>query len=197
MARALVRLALSRHVPVPADVWRFDRNCHGRPCIAVPACVPNVYFSLSHTRGLIACLVTGSAEAAVDVERIEYHHDLSWVARQVLSPAERTALSAPSERDWTTRFFDHWTLKEAYAKARGLGLALALSDIGFELKPDGTIGVGFGSQVADDPSAWVFWRRHLSPRHTLSVAARKDFDHGCEVILRPVTFDDTGIGLAP
>lgn len=195
IARALVRLALSDHFPVPAGDWRFDRDHNGKPFVAAPETSPPVQFSVSHTDGVVACLITLSAEAAVDVEKIEYRQDLPRVARQVLSPAEQSALSVLAGRDWTTRFYDHWTLKEAYAKARGLGLSLTLSDIGFELEPDNAIRVHFASQVDDDASTWVFWRRHLSPQHTIAVAAKKDFGDGCEIILRPVKFD--GARIAP
>ena len=196
LSRALVRVVLSRHLPVPPDEWRFERDGHGRPSISGPVRPSPVQFSLSHTRGLIACLVTRSVQAAVDVERIEYVADLSRVAQQVLSPGERAALGMPSSRNWTTRFYEHWTLKEAYAKARGLGLALTLSDIGFELRPDDTIAAHFAARVADDSSAWRFWRRHLSPRHVLSVAAGNGVGGECEVILRPITVGGASIMLS-
>ncbi|MCI0428001.1 MAG: 4'-phosphopantetheinyl transferase superfamily protein [Nitrospiraceae bacterium] len=193
ISHALVRLALSNHFPVPAGDWRFDRDHNGRPFIVAPVILPPVRFSLSHTQGLVACLITLSAEAAVDVEKIEHNQDLALVARQVLSPAEQRALSVLSGKDWTARFFDYWTLKEAYAKARGLGLSLTLSHIGFECGRDDTLLARFASQVDDNSSAWVFWRRHLSPQHTISVAAKKDFGDG--IILRPVKFD--GVELTP
>src|SRR2546426_1262254 len=193
IARTLVRLALSHHFPIPAGDWRFDRDRNGRPFVVAPAISPPVRFSVSHTHGLVACLITLSAEAAVDVEKVEHSQDLAMVAREVLSPAEQGALSVLSGTDWTTRFFDLWTLKEAYAKARGLGLSLTLSDIGFEIKPDNTISTHFASQIDDDSSDWVFWQRHLSAQHTISVAAKKSFGEGCKLILQPVKIDGTRI----
>ena len=193
MARALVRLALSRHFPIPSDDWRFDRDRNGRPFIAAPMTPPPVRFSVSHTEGLIACLITLSAEAAVDVEKVEHDQDLAPVAREVLSLAEQSALSRLTGKDWTARFFDHWTLKEAYAKARGLGLSLTLSDIGFDLNPDNSIGVHFSSRVDDNSAAWEFWCRHLSPQHTASVAAKKECGERFEIILRTVQFDGATI----
>jgi 4'-phosphopantetheinyl transferase len=193
IARALAKLALSQHFPVAAGDWRFARDHNRKPFIAAPEISPPVRFSISHTQGLLACLVTPSAEAAVDVEKIEPSQDLAAVATQVLSRSEQADLSALSGEDWTARFFDYWTLKEAYAKARGLGLGLALSDISFELKPDGTIGAHFGPVIHDDPSAWMFWRRQLPPQHTLSVAAKRDFDGRCELIVRTVKFDGARI----
>jgi 4'-phosphopantetheinyl transferase len=192
IARALARLALSRHIPVAAADWRFDRDENRKPLIAAPEISPPVRFSISHTQGLVACLIGLCAEAAVDVEKIEPNQDLALVARQVLSPAEQAALNALSGADWTARFFDYWTLKEAYAKARGLGLGLPLNAIGFELEPDETIRAHFAPGVDDDPSAWVFWRRHLPPQHTISVAAKKDVDREFELVVRSVEFDATG-----
>jgi 4'-phosphopantetheinyl transferase len=188
IARALARQALSHHFHVAAGDWRFERDRNRRPFVAAPEVSAPVRFSISHTQGLVACLTSLSAEAAVDVEKIDSEQNLALLVRQVLSPAEQTALSALSGTDRTARFFDYWTLKEAYAKARGLGLGLTFSDVGFELDPDGRIRAHFASDLNDDPSAWLFWRRVLPPRHTLSVAARKNSDGACELILRPVQF---------
>src|SRR5262249_19811199 len=121
LARGLLRFALSEHLPVCATDWRFARNENLKPFIIAPKSFSAVNFSLSHTDGLIACLISLVAEAAVDVEKLEFKDDLAPVAKQVLSAAELAALAKLSGQDWTKRFFDYWTLKEAYAKAKGLG----------------------------------------------------------------------------
>jgi 4'-phosphopantetheinyl transferase len=192
-SRALVRLALSHYFPVSAADWSFIRDCNGKPLIAAPAMSPPVQFSLSHTEGLVACLVSLSAEAAVDVEKVAYGQDWVSVAREVLSAEELSALNVLSGKDWTARFFDYWTLKEAYAKARGLGLSLPISDIGFELGPDDTIRARFASQINDDPLGWLFWHCHLSPQHAISVAAKRDLADECEIIHRLAGFDGINI----
>jgi 4'-phosphopantetheinyl transferase len=173
-AHAFVRLVLSWHFGVAPSEWRFGRDCNGRPLITAPQIRPTVHFSLSHTKGLTACLVTLTAAAAVDVEKVVGDQELVFAAREVLSATERKTLGTSSGMEWTSRFFDHWTLKEAYAKARGLGLGLCLSDIGFDLSPGGKIQVRFAARMNDDPSSWLFWCRRLSLHHTISVAARKN-----------------------
>jgi 4'-phosphopantetheinyl transferase len=192
IAHALVRLALSRHFPVPASGWHFDRDRNGKPFIAAPEMSPAVQFSISHTEGLVACLITLSAEAAVDVEKVEYTSDLAMVAHQIFSPTELRALRVLSGKDWTARFFDYWTLKEAYAKAQGLGLVFALGDIGFELGPENRISANYASPV-DDPLAWIFWRDHPQSQHAISLAVKRDFDDECEIIHRSVKFDGARI----
>jgi len=197
VARALLRTALSRHFLVPAGDWRFDRDENGKPFIVAPALYSPARFSVSHTQGLVACLITLSAEAAgVDVEKIEHKPDLPLVAEQVLSNAERAALSTLSGKEWTTRFFEHWTLKEAYAKARGLGLGLAFRDISFETTQRNTELAQFAFRAHDNSSAWVFWHRHLPSRHIISVAVKKHCSREPEIVLRQVMFQGKRIALA-
>jgi 4'-phosphopantetheinyl transferase len=104
LARGLLRLALSEHLPVCAAGWRFVRNQNHKPFIVAPKSFSAVNFSLSHTDGLIACLISLVAEAAVDVERLEFQNDLAPAAKQVLSGVELTALGKLSGQDWTKRF---------------------------------------------------------------------------------------------
>jgi 4'-phosphopantetheinyl transferase len=196
-AHAFVRLVLSWHFGVAPGEWRFGRDCNGRPLIMAPQILPTVHFSLSHTEGLAACLVTLTAEAAVDVEKVVGDQELVLAAGEVLSAAEQETLGASSGREWTSRFFDHWTLKEAYAKARGLGFGLRLSDIGFDLTPGGKIQARFATQVNDDPSTWLFWCRRLSLHHTISVAAKKDLGQRFELIFRRVKCDGLRMVFGP
>jgi len=194
-ARVLLRLALSSHFAVPASAWRFERDCNRRPSIAAPALLAPVRFSVSHTEGLVACLITLSAEAAVDVEKLEHDEDLDLVAKEVLTPFEHKTLTALSGTDRTTRFYDHWTLKEAYAKARGLGLSLPLNSIGFDLMQDNTISARFANTIDDDPADWLFWCRHLYPQHTVSLAAKRVAGEEIKIVVRPVKFDEEEIAL--
>ena len=158
IAHALVRLALSYYFPVRAPDWRFSRDFNRKPFIAGPNLNPKVQFSLSHTEGLVACLITLAKEAAVDVEKIEYKSDLRLVAAKVLSAKELMSFRDLKREDWTAAFFAYWTLKESYAKAKGLGLKLNFSDIEFELGMENTIRINFPS-LTEDPSAWEFWHR--------------------------------------
>ena len=134
-ARALARSTLSLYYPAvePAD-WRFKFNRHGRPEIDGPDAWPPLRFNLSHTDGLVACLVTLELDAGVDVEFIERRINLVGVAKHSFSKIEAREVRARAGRARRTRFFSYWTLKEAYIKARGMGLALPLRrfSYGFE-----------------------------------------------------------------
>jgi 4'-phosphopantetheinyl transferase len=123
VAHALKRQALSRFAPSvdPRD-WRFVAGEHGKPSIVEPAC--RLRFNLSHTDGLVACLVALEAEVGVDVEQTARRSDTVGIADRFFAVPEVEALRALPESAQRARFFEYWTLKEAYIKARGMGLAL-------------------------------------------------------------------------
>ena len=95
--------------------------------------LPDLRFNISHTDGLIACAVTIGREVGVDVEHINRHltHD---VADRFFAPREVADLQSLPDEEQQRVFFDYWTLKEAYIKARGFGLALPLGDFAFTLQ---------------------------------------------------------------
>ena len=157
----------------PAD-WQFIANVHGRPEILDrPPGVPDLRFNISHTDGLIACAVTIGREVGVDVEHIGRHltHD---VAGRFFAPDEVADLRKLPEHDQQRVFFDYWTLKEAYIKARGFGLALPLGDFAFKLNPPGPPAITFEPALEDDPRTWQFLQDWPTPQHRLGLAVRRD-----------------------
>jgi 4'-phosphopantetheinyl transferase len=172
LTRALVRTTLSRYAPVAPGGWAFIANVHGRPEILDrPRGVPDLRFNLSHTEGLIACAVTIGREVGIDVEHIgrRLTHD---VAGRFFAPREVRDLHALPADAQPKVFFDYWTLKEAYIKARGLGLALPLGDFAFTLGD--TPAITFEPSLQDDPATWQFAQAWPTPQHRLGLAVRRE-----------------------
>jgi len=173
LTRALVRNMLSRYARVePAD-WQFIANMHGRPEILDrPAGVPDLRFNLSHTDGLIACAVTIGRELGVDVEHVGRRLTQD-VAARFFAPAEVAHLKSVSDAEQERLFFDYWTLKEAYIKARGFGLALPLGDFAFQLSPERAPSISIAPSLNDDPATWQFLQDWPTPSHRLGLAIRR------------------------
>lgn len=171
VTRALVRRTLSRYADIPPAAWRFVENAHGRPEID-PACgAGGLRFNLSHTDGLIVCLVARELDVGVDVEDTARRlDDAMAIAARFFSPREAAALAAVPEPERLDRFFQYWTLKESYIKARGMGLALPLAAFSFDVDRDPP-AIAFEPPIEDDPSAWQFTRVRLGP-YALATAIR-------------------------
>jgi len=68
------------------------------------------------------------------------------------------------------RFFDYWTLKEAYIKARGLGLAIPLDKFSFQFEAARLSGFETHPELDDDAANWQFWRMPMAERYRVAVA---------------------------
>jgi 4'-phosphopantetheinyl transferase len=173
-ARALARSTLSLYYPAvgPAE-WRFRFNDHGRPEIDPAGDWPPLRFNLSHTDGLVACLVTWELDAGVDVENIERRINLVGVARHSFSEIETAEVRRRRSRSRRRRFFYYWTLKESYIKARGMGLALPLRKFWFTFPETGVVDITFDNELGDREADWQFALYQASPSHMLAAGIRR------------------------
>ncbi|HVB39222.1 MAG TPA: 4'-phosphopantetheinyl transferase superfamily protein [Vicinamibacterales bacterium] len=173
LAHALVRATLSRYTGVDPARWTFVENEYGRPEIASPAVALPLRFNLSHTDGLMACAVTLARDVGVDVEEVTRRAAGLDIAERYFAAAETAALVAVPEPDRHRAFFDYWTLKEAYIKARGMGLALPLRAFAFHLAPSAAPAITFAPELDDDPAAWQFRLFQPTTTHRLALAVRE------------------------
>lgn len=170
LAHVLLRRVLSRCHPVSESAWTFSLGSHGKPFIALPEC--GLHFSLTHTAGLVACAASTYSEIGVDAERIDRCVEYLDLARSIFAPGEVRSLEREPAAVLPERFFTIWTLKEAYVKARGLGLSLPLQD--FEVRPDlgDSAAVSFFRGLDADPCQWRFRRFRPTAPHVMAAAVR-------------------------
>lgn len=162
-AHALLRTALSRYAAVDPRDWRFTAGEHGRPDLAGPV-ETGLSFNLTHTSGLAACAIARGVSVGIDAERAARSLDLDGMARVAFADSERAQMqAAPPERRGDV-FFGIWTLKEAYIKARGLGLALPLKSFSVTVEPPGI------TPSPDDPQVWHAELTRPTAEHRLAVA---------------------------
>lgn len=173
VAWALARTVLSRHAPVAPDAWRFRETEHGRPEIAEPVLAPPLRFNLTHTSGLVACVVAETDDVGLDVEDVRRRADIRKITRRFFAPGEVAAIERLDEEHRPMAFFERWTLKEAYLKARGAGISLPLAEVAFTLAPDRPPAVSFGPAIGDAPDAWQFAHVRPTPYHLAALALRR------------------------
>ncbi len=169
-AHALVRVALSDYFARAPQDWSFVTNAWGKPRVDANDGSARLCFNLSHTRGHVAVAVALDREVGVDVERIAPSRADEEVARQLFAPAEFAAFQEEPEGGRAEAFFDVWTLKEAYIKAVGLGVALPLKDFAFTRDP---LRISFAPTLEDTPSRWLFRRFRPEPDVAMALAARR------------------------
>jgi 4'-phosphopantetheinyl transferase len=180
VTRGVVRTALSQYRDVAPEAWRFVANAYGRPELDPPC---GLRFNLSNTAGLVVCVVSEGPEIGVDVEAHARAAEILEVVETVFSDIEIAELRALERADARDRAVSLWTLKEAYIKARGMGLSLPLREISmrFEKRPRMELGPGVG----DDPAQWWLETRDIEG-HRVAIAARAGEHAHMRVYLREI-----------
>jgi 4'-phosphopantetheinyl transferase len=166
-AHALLRATLTSYLDIPSNAWRFSIDANGKPRVDPRIGSPEVAFNLSHTRGLVAVAVTSHGAIGVDVEQIDGAKADFAVAEAYFAPAEVEMLRRTPAAGRPMCFFRLWTLKEAYIKAIGAGLAAPLDSFAFTFEP---IRIDFRSGVRSDATNWQFAILPTTDQHVLSVA---------------------------
>jgi 4'-phosphopantetheinyl transferase len=170
VSRGLMRTMLARYARIKPEDLRFSKNPYGRPEIDDGNAGTTLHFNLSHTDGLIACTVGWHRAIGVDVEDMQRRVEISKIADRFFTPGEREVLHAMDPGMKRSRFFDYWTLKESYLKARGTGLSVPLDRLGFHLSEDHRISVTFDDRLNEEPEHWRFWTLSPTPRHRAALA---------------------------
>lgn len=173
VTHALLRLVLSRHAAVPPPDWIFATNQYGRPEVAndLPE-ARSIRFNISHTNSLIVIAVALDRAVGVDTENVARPAPVE-VADRFFAPDEVSALRALRHEQQQHRFFEYWTLKESYIKARGMGLSIPLDKFCFHLPQADRIKLSVAPELADDPSRWQFWHFQPTPEYMVAVCAER------------------------
>ena len=130
--RGMLREVLASYLDVFPSQVKFEYNEYGKPTLRGT----DVRFNVSHSAGRAMFAVTRGREVGVDVEFVDERFVQEQIPERFFSPREvETLRSLPADQQ-TDAFFRCWTRKEAYIKARGLGLALALDSFDVSLRPD-------------------------------------------------------------
>lgn len=171
VTRALLKTTLSRYAAdtQPID-WRFAKNEFGKPFLDPSKHAQKLHFNLSHCENFIVLAICFEAPIGVDAEwknRIDTSLEL---AEQFFSAAEVNALRELPPEQQRDRFFDLWTLKEAYIKAKGKGLSIPLNHFSYLFDNDGAVRIAFSQELLDIPERWRFWRFEPNLAHKIALA---------------------------
>jgi 4'-phosphopantetheinyl transferase len=134
-ARAALRFILSEYLNVPPQTLWFSYGPHGKPALANGHAESSLRFNLSRRDGLALIAVTRGREIGIDVEFIRADAPFFEIADVSFSSSESATLRTLPESSRAAGFYNCWTRKEAYVKARGEGLSFPLKQFDVSLTP--------------------------------------------------------------
>ena len=157
--RGLLRVILGCYLGIPPKKVEFTYNPFGKPAVSINP--EGFRFNLCHSGGLALIAVTRRGEIGVDLERVRDDVEIDELSEGLFSEIEHDILRSLPPKVRLQAFFNCWTRKEAYLKARGEGLSIPLSQFSVTVLPDETPRL-IGTQ--NDPGENELWTLyHLSP----------------------------------
>lgn len=142
-ARGQLRLLLAEALQQPPKAITVAYSEHRKPYIPDSS----IAFNIAHAGDLTVCAITTDHAVGIDLEDIRREVEIMSVARAFFAPDEIAWLSAASPPEQRRLFFHLWTRKEAYLKARGIGLKR--DGLNTLIPTENAV-----SFVADDESRW-------------------------------------------
>jgi 4'-phosphopantetheinyl transferase len=174
ITRTLVRTVLSRYLAIHPQAWIFSTNAYGRPEIVNPlARDASLVFNVSHASGLIVLSVSRGRALGVDVENYNLREISIDIADRYFAAQEVAELNALPSEQQRYRFFEYWTFKEAYIKARGMGLSLPLDKFSFHYPDEHTVELATDAELADDSKRWQFWQFRPKSEYLVAICAER------------------------
>ncbi len=154
VARVTLKRVLGRYLGLPPAKLRFSYNAYGKPALANNSGADALRFNLSHSHQLMICAVTCGRDIGIDLEHLRSDLAELQIAEQFFSSQEVAVLCALPVEQQTKAFFNCWTRKEAYTKARGEGLSFALNQFDVQLAPGESAALLRNRGDAREVSRW-------------------------------------------
>lgn len=149
---------------------QFNKNEYGKPYIEN---MEKFLFNISHSGEYIVVAISDS-EVGIDIEEIK---DIEYIdiARNFFSSEESDYIIGSNKKNGLERFYDVWTLKEAFIKFKGKGLSIPLNSFTIAIDKDKNIRI-------NNSSDYIFNRIHILPGYKLSICSLNNEDLNVEIL---------------
>lgn len=166
--RVLMRNVLASYGDLTPAALQFSTQPSGKPFLVNGA----LHFNLSHSGSYAVLGVSRDIPLGVDVEIIRHRASLMDISARFFHADEIAQLQSLNSEDQTRYFFSVWTLKEAFYKGLGTGLATGLDKTAFRV-----VGNMIEAQSEDHErlpvNLWQFYQTQLTADIFLSIAAKQ------------------------
>jgi len=122
-ARSALRKILSIYMRQLPESINFEYGENGKPYLLQASQRSPINFNIAHSDDLMVAAFTKGISVGIDLELIQPISTRNWIVKQYFSRNDQTIFQNIPEKDKKTAFINAWTIKEAYGKAMGFGLA--------------------------------------------------------------------------
>jgi len=169
LARGMLRKLLSNYLEISCEQINFGYNKYGRPYLLNSNAVQ---FNVSHSKDIVLFGIAKHYLIGVDLECIDKNLEFDAISERFFHKNEHDILrkfDMPKKREV---FFNFWVIKEAFAKAIGLGLNYNIANIEVSLTEENKYRIA----VLHDPNEtllnWSLFSLDIKPDYALAIAIK-------------------------
>ena len=170
LGRGFLRHLLGKYLDQDPASLHFVYSPYGKPSLLGEAGPQRLVFNVSHSHGIILLAFSRGRELGIDLERIRPESTHDGVAERFFSRQEVSTLRSLPEHAQPLGFFNCWTRKEAYIKARGEGLSLPLNQFDVSLVPGEPAALLESRVDPADINKWTLHALHMGTQYAAAVA---------------------------
>jgi 4'-phosphopantetheinyl transferase len=177
ITHGLLRMLLARYLNSPfldASQLQFCTNAYGKPALDLDMQDHVLNFNLSHSHELILFAFTYLRQVGIDIEYMRPDLDFESLAQYSFSPLENEMLRALPPLERIKAFYQCWSRKEAYIKARGKGLAIPLNSFDISLRPGEPVALLNSREDPRETARWKMCALHPHPDYASALAVEGD-----------------------
>lgn len=169
-ARGLLRTLLSVYLGMNSEDLRFSYAEKGKPSLKETQ-RSAINFNLAHSHGMAIYAFACDREVGVDLEYIREDLAGEKIAERFFSPREIEMLKGVPAELRKEAFFNCWTRKEAYIKARGEGLSMPLDEFDVSLGPGEPAALLLNHKDPGEVSRWTMRSLTVPPGYVAALVA--------------------------
>ena len=168
----MLRRLLSRYTGQEALSIHFHYGKYGKPYLGDINNGKNYAFNCSHSKDIVILAFSASVSLGVDCENMMRELDFTGITKRFFSQSEISTLLSLPEDSRKEAFFNCWTRKEAFIKAKGMGLSIGLDQFDVSLRPDESAKLFRTRYDEKDAQEWSLYDLKISPGFKAALATK-------------------------
>ncbi|MCD6296872.1 MAG: 4'-phosphopantetheinyl transferase superfamily protein [Deltaproteobacteria bacterium] len=170
VARYYLRVIVAPYLNTKPEDLEFQYGPYGKPALSGKFENTGTCFNMSHSHGLALYAVTSGQAVGVDIEKVRPDPDCIKIAERYFSPQEVEALRKLPKDQQRQGFFNCWTRKEAYLKAKGEGFSSPADQFQVSLTPGEPAALLDHRLDSKEVAKWSFEDLDVGPGYTAALA---------------------------
>jgi 4'-phosphopantetheinyl transferase len=169
--RRLLRIVLGAYLDADPRTLCFRYSDKGKPALGGIHATSPLRFNLSHSEDVVLLAITLGREIGVDVEYMRPDFEFESTAHRFFSAAECESFDTIPLAQKRLAFFNCWTRKEAFIKAKGDGLSLPLNQFDVSLIPGTPAKILATRPDAGEKTGWSLHAIDAGPDYAAALVA--------------------------